>query len=160
MIVALARKLIVALWRYLTTGVVPQGASGMVTPVGTDKQISCQVWQKFTVIDPQTRQGTARCAMAYAPELRPGGFASITLQGGTVVAPMLPESAIMSDEKGAYVYIVDKDNKVQRQSVKTGTVTDEGIAVVEGLTGSEKIVARAGGFLTPGETVKPIAAGK
>ncbi|MGX7893881.1 efflux RND transporter periplasmic adaptor subunit [Tsuneonella sp. HG222] len=140
--------------------VVPQGASGMVTPVGTEKQISCQVWQKAPVIDPQTRQGTARCAMAYAPELRPGGFASITLQGGTVVAPMLPESAIMSDEKGAYVYIVDKDNKVQRRSVKTGTVTDEGIAVVEGLTGSEKIVARAGGFLTPGETVKPIAAGK
>jgi len=96
--------------------------------------------------------------MAYAAELRPGGFASIALQGGTVVAPMLPESAIMSDEKGAYVYIVGRDNKVARRDVKTGIVSDDGIAVVDGLTGNEKIVARAGGFLAVGETVKPIAA--
>jgi hypothetical protein len=39
--------------------------------------------------------------------------------------------------------------------VKTGTVSDAGIAVVEGLSGSERVVLRAGGFLQPGETVNP-----
>ena len=47
-----------------------------------------------------------------------------------------------------------------RRNVKTGLVTESGIAVVDGLNGTEKIVARAGGFLTEGETVKPVAANK
>ncbi len=135
---------------------ISQGATGKVTPVGTDQTFTCQIWQKSPTIDPQTRQGTARCAMSYAPELRPGGFAIVELSSGTVVAPLLPESAIMSSDKGSYVYVVDKDNKVVRQPVKTGLVTENGIAVTSGLNGSERIVERAGGFLSEGDTVKPV----
>lgn len=131
------------------------GATASLVPVGTDKTFTCQVWQVSPVIDPQTRQGTARCAMSYAPEIRPGGFASATIIAGTVVAPLLPESAIMNDDKGSYVYIVDGNNKVVRRPVKTGLVTENGIAVAEGLTGNEKIVLRAGGFLAPGDVVRP-----
>lgn len=131
------------------------GATASVIPVGTDKTFSCQVWQVSPVIDPQTRQGTARCAMSYAPELRPGGFASATIIAGTVVAPLLPESAIMNDEKGSYVFLVDGQNKVVRRAVKTGLVTENGVAVVEGLTGNEKVVLRAGGFLAAGDVVRP-----
>ena len=95
------------------------------------------------------RQGTARIALAYAPELRPGGFATAMIRSGTVVAPMLPESAILSDNQGNYVYVIDKDNKARRRPVKTGLVTETGIAVIEGLDGSERVVLRAGGFLQP-----------
>lgn len=136
------------------------GVSATVTPVGTEKSFTGQVWQLAPVIDPATRQGTARIALAYAPELRPGGFASAKIVSGTVVAPMLPESAILSDDKGSFVYVVDKDNKARRQPVKTGLVTDTGIAVVEGLAGNERIVLRAGGFLQPDQTVQPRAATK
>jgi multidrug efflux pump subunit AcrA (membrane-fusion protein) len=87
--------------------------------------------------------------------LRPGGFASAILQGGAVVAPKLPDSAILSDNRGSYVYIVDKDGKARRRDVKTGTVTDSGIAILSGLDGSERVVVRSGGFLSPGETVNP-----
>ncbi|WP_336979255.1 efflux RND transporter periplasmic adaptor subunit [Altererythrobacter fulvus] len=131
------------------------GVSAQVTPVGTDKSFTGQVWQVAPVIDQQNRQGTARIALSYAPELRPGGFASATISSGTVVAPMLPESAILSDAEGSYVYIVGKGNKVERRGVKTGLVTENGIAVTEGLTGSEKVVLRAGGFLAPGDEVRP-----
>jgi len=62
----------------------------------------------------------------------------------------------MSDEKGSYVYVVDRNNKVERRDVKTGTVTDQGTAVVAGLAGNERIVARAGGFLNPGDKVRPV----
>ena len=131
------------------------GVAADVTPVGSQRSFTGKVWQVSPVIDPQTRQGTARIALAYSPDLRPGGFAGVVIRAGTVVAPLLPESAILSDDKGAYVYVVGAGNKVERRAVRTGTVTDTGIAVVEGLTGAERVVLRAGGFLQPGETVNP-----
>src|SRR5690606_8579630 len=99
------------------------GTTASLVPVGTDKTFTCQIWQVSPVIEQQNRQGTARCALPYAADLRPGGFASATIIAGTIVAPLLPESAIMNDEKGSYVYLVDGDNKVVRRPVKTGLVT-------------------------------------
>lgn len=131
------------------------GTQVTVTPVGLETSYTGQVWQIQPTIDAQTRQGTARVALAYAPGLRPGGFASAVINSGTVVAPMLPESAILSDAKGNYVYIIGQDDKAQRRDVKTGLVTDRGIAIIAGLTGSERVVLRAGGFLNPGDKVKP-----
>jgi len=131
------------------------GISAEVIPVGSSKSFTGQVWQIAPVIDQQTRQGTARIALSYTPELRPGGFASVVIRSGTVVAPLLPESAIHSDEKGSFVYIVGKDNKVERRPVKLGSITGQGIVIAEGLAGTERIVLRAGGFLNPGETVNP-----
>ncbi|MFC0589745.1 efflux RND transporter periplasmic adaptor subunit [Novosphingobium aquiterrae] len=131
------------------------GVPAEVTPAGSDRVFTGQIWQVAPVIDPQSRQGTARIALAYAKELRPGGFASAVIKAGAVTAPLLPESAILSDEKGSFVYVVDAQNKAQRRPVKTGLVTENGIAVVEGLAGNERIVLRAGGFLNPGDTVKP-----
>jgi len=132
------------------------GAVGTVMPVGSDEQFSCTVWQKSPVVDEQTRQGTARCAMGYDPALRPGGFASIELASQTVVAPRLPESAIMSDDQGSYVFIVGDDNTVVRRPIEVGMISDEGIVVTSGLDGSERVVLRAGGFLTEGEAVRPV----
>ena len=134
------------------------GNEARVTPVSSEKSFVGQVWQIAPTIDQQTRQGEARIALAYAPELKPGGFASASLASGTVVAPMLPESAIQTDEKGQFVYVVGQDNTVQRRGIRTGIVTENGIAIVEGLTGNERIVLRAGGFLAPGDKVKPVAA--
>ncbi len=131
------------------------GVSAAVVPAGTEKVFTGQIWQLAPTIDQQSRQGTARIALPYAAELRPGGFATATFQSGTIVAPMLPESAILSDDEGSFVYVIDKDNKAVRRSVKTGIVTASGIAISEGIDGSERIVMRAGGFLTEGETVAP-----
>jgi HlyD family secretion protein len=137
---------------------VPVGSSAEITPVGTDKSFTCQIWQKAPVINEQTRQGTARCALSYAPELRPGGFATARINSGAVVAPMLPESAILSDDRGSYVYIADSNNKVARRDIELGAVTGEGIAIASGLNGSERIIVRAGGFMTEGETIRPVSA--
>ncbi|MBS0483075.1 MAG: efflux RND transporter periplasmic adaptor subunit [Proteobacteria bacterium] len=131
------------------------GGSADVTPVGSDRAFIGQIWQLSPVVDPQTRMGIARIALTYAPELRPGGFASAVIKGGTVVAPVLPESAILSDEKGSFVYVVTADNKAVRRPVKTGLVIEHGIAVIEGLNGTERVVLRAGGFLNSGDRIKP-----
>ena len=68
---------------------------------------------------------------------------------------MLPQSAVQSDDKGNFVYIVDGNNKVVRREVKVGDVSDAGVTVMSGLSGQEKVVLSAGAFLNPGETVVP-----
>lgn len=132
------------------------GVPATVTPIGSAETYQGQVWQVSPVIDPQTRQGDARIAIPYQPDLRPGGFASATIVTGAVDAPLLPESAVLSDEKGSYVYIIDQKDMVVRRPVRTGQITDEGVAIVEGLNGTERVVRSAGGFLNPGEKVRPV----
>ncbi|GAO40439.1 putative efflux pump periplasmic linker protein [Sphingomonas changbaiensis NBRC 104936] len=131
------------------------GAIATVTPVGSSQSFKGQVWQVSPVIDPQTRQGIARIALAYSPLLRPGGFAQAEIVTGQVNAPLLPESAVLSDQNGNFVYIVDANDKAQRRAVKTGQVSDKGIAIISGLNGDEKVVLSAGAFLNPGQVVKP-----
>jgi HlyD family secretion protein len=124
-----------------------------VTPVGTASQFNGQIWQVSPIIDPTSRQGIARIALGYNAALRPGGFASAQISAGQVDAPVLPESAVLSDDKGNYVFVIDAKSKVERRQVKTGSVSDSGIPVIEGLNGNEQVVLSAGAFLNPGETV-------
>lgn len=135
------------------------GISATVTPVGSDRSFSGQIWQLAPVISAEDRQGTARVALGYSPELRPGGFATAVIRSGTMVAPVLPESAVMTDDQGDYVYIVDAEDRVVKRPVVQGDVTPAGIVISEGLSGTERVVLRAGGFLNPGEKIKPVAAG-
>uniref|UniRef100_UPI00262EAB85 efflux RND transporter periplasmic adaptor subunit n=1 Tax=uncultured Sphingomonas sp. TaxID=158754 RepID=UPI00262EAB85 len=131
------------------------GAQAQVTPVGSSQSFTGEVWQISPVIDAQTRQGVVRIALRHDPALRPGGFATATINGSSAVAPLLPETAILSDDKATYVYVVGKDNKVQRRVVKTGEASDNGVAVLDGLNGTERVVLTAGAFLTPGQVVTP-----
>ena len=131
------------------------GTMATITPAGSDQRFTGQVWQIAPVIDQTTRQGTARIALSFAPELRPGGFATARINSGSFSATVLPESAVLADDKGSFVYVVGEDNKAVRRPVKTGAVTANGIAITEGLNGTERVVLRAGGFLNPGESVNP-----
>ncbi len=132
------------------------GTRATITPVGSDVSIAGQVWQKSPVIDMETRQGTVRIAVPYSEALRPGGFADARLIAGTAEAPLLPESAVQSGVEGNFVLVVDANNTIQRRPVKVGTVTDGGVSIASGLTGTEKVVALAGAFLNPGDKVKPV----
>ena len=134
---------------------VSEGVSATITPVGDTRQFNGHIWQVSPVINPQTRQGIARIALPFDRALRPGGFASVEIKAGAVTAPILPESAVQNDRDGSFVYIVGKDNKVVRRTVKVGSVTANGLTIMEGLNGTERVVLYAGGFLNPGETVNP-----
>jgi hypothetical protein len=96
-----------------------------------------------------------RIALPFDRALRPGGFANAVVTSGTVDAPMLPESAVMSDQKGSFVYIVGPGNTAQRRDVKIGQVSDAGIAIQSGLSGTERVVVAAGAFLNPGDKITP-----
>ena len=131
------------------------GMPASVTPVGSDQNYSGTVWQVAPVIDPQSRLGAVRIAVPYGPAIRPGGFAEARITAGTTTAPMLPQSAVLSDDKGNYVYIINGRNEVERRDIKIGNVDDNGVTIVAGLSGNEPVVLSAGPFLSPGQKVKP-----
>jgi HlyD family secretion protein len=131
------------------------GQSATVTPVGTAQGFKGQIWQVAPVIDPQTRQGIARIAVPYDKALRPGGFAAARIISGAADVPLLPESAVQSDPKGNFVYIVGKGNKIERREVQVGDVNDQGVTILSGLSGQEAVVLSAGAFLNPGEVIIP-----
>ena len=131
------------------------GVPASVTPVGSAQTYQGTVWQVSPVVDPQTRQGFARVAVPYNRDLRPGGFAAVEIRAGQTTAPLLPESAVLTDDEGQYVMVVGANNTVERRAVRIATVTDRGVAIAEGLSGNEQVVESAGQFLNPGERVRP-----
>ena len=132
------------------------GMPAEVTPVGSTTSYKGRVWLLDPVIDPATRQGIARVQLDYAPGLRVGAFARTTIAAGTAARPLLPQSAVLADGEGNYVFVLGKDNRVERRSVTVGMVSDAGVGISRGLTGQEKVVASAGAFLKPGDKIKPV----
>jgi RND family efflux transporter MFP subunit len=131
------------------------GMPATVTPVGSPTSLAGTVWQVAPVIDPQSRLGQVRISVPYTPSVKPGGFADAKITAGTMTAPLLPQSAVLSDEKGNYVYIINANEEVERRSIQIGTVSDAGVTVASGLSGNESVVLSAGPFLNPGQKVHP-----
>jgi RND family efflux transporter MFP subunit len=131
------------------------GMAATITPLGADKTIPGSVWQVAPVIDPQTRLGEVRVAVPYDPSIRPGGFAEAKITAGGTTAPLLPQSAVLSDQDGNFAYIVNGKNEVERRSIKIGSVDENGVTIVEGLSGQEAVVLSAGPFLNPGQKINP-----
>lgn len=134
---------------------VHNGQAASVTPIGSDRSYSGAVTMISPVINPQTRVGEVRIRINYDAAIRPGGFAEAKIASGSTTAPLLPQSAVLSDEKGNYVFTVNAKNLVERRPVKIGEVSDVGVTVIEGLTGQEPVVLSAGPFLNPGQKVAP-----
>jgi len=131
------------------------GMGAEVTPIGSDRKFSGTVWQIAPAIDPKTRLGMVRIAVPYDNLMKPGGFAEARITAGSTSAPLLPQSAVLSDDNGNYVYIANAKNEVERRNIKIGTVDDRGVTIAEGLTGKEAVVLSAGPFLNPGQKINP-----
>jgi RND family efflux transporter MFP subunit len=131
------------------------GMPAQVTPVGSDRSFTGNVWLVAPVIDPQSRLGDVRIAVPYDPTMRPGGFAEARIKAGEMTAPRLPQSAVLADDKGNYVYVINAKSEVERRPIKIGTVDDAGVTIAQGISGNESVVLSAGPFLNPGQKVKP-----
>lgn len=135
--------------------VVRVGMPASVTPLGSDRTFRGSIWQVSPTIDPTSRQGEVRIGIPYDSSIRPGGFAEARISSGTTTAPLLPQSAVLSDDDGNYVYIVNAKNEVERRAVQVGRVDDSGVTIMQGLSGREPVVLSAGPFLNPGQKVNP-----
>ena len=108
------------------------------------------------VIDPQTRLGEARVALTPDPNLRPGAFARAEVTVSNADRAVLPQTAVLTDDRGSYVLIVNAQHKIERRAVRVSGMVQNGVTIAEGITGKEQVVATAGAFLQEGELVNPV----
>ena len=133
------------------------GQAAEVRLTGTSRPFVGKVRLLGAVIDPQTRLGTVRVALEPDPNLRPGAFARASVTVSTQERTVLPQTAVLSDEKGTFVYVVTADNKVARRPVRVSGVVGNGVSIADGIHDKERVVATAGAFLQDGEVVRPVA---
>jgi HlyD family secretion protein len=132
------------------------GQSVNVRLTGTTRVYEGHVRLLGAVIDPQTRLGQVRVALTPDPNLRPGAFARADVTVSNADRAVLPQTAVLTDDKGSYVLIVNAQHKVERRAVHVSGIVQNGVTISEGVSGKEQVVATAGAFLQEGELVNPV----
>lgn len=135
------------------------GQPAAVRITGVEQAFEGKVRLIGAVIDPQTRLGSVRIDLPSEPVLRPGAFARAEVFVSRDQRPVLPQTALLADERGNYVLVVGTGDKVERREVRVAGTRNDGVVVGSGLTGSERVVTTAGAFLREGEQVRPLTAG-
>jgi HlyD family secretion protein len=126
---------------------------------GNGKVYSGRVRLLGAVIDPQTRLGMIRVSLAADPNLRPGAFARADVVVSNAQRIVLPQTAVLTDEKGSYVLVVNSDDKIERRPVHVSGMVENGVTIADGVSATDRVVATAGAFLQVGESVRPMSAG-
>ncbi len=134
------------------------GQPAQVYLIGYPRPFPGRIWLLGATINPQTRLGQVRIALKPNPALRPGAFARAVILESHAERPVLPQTAVMTDSAGSYVFIVNRKNIAVRRRVVLGGVIASGVVIAKGLTGRERVVTLAGGFLQSGEPVRVQAA--
>jgi membrane fusion protein, multidrug efflux system len=86
-------------------------------------------------------------------------FVSVLLEA---VQPLkvlaVPRAAVLSDQQGDYVYVVNAQNVVEQRRVKLGQSTPETAGIIEGLKEGEKVIVEGIQRARPGAVVAPAPA--
>ncbi len=95
-----------------------------------------------------------------ARELVDGEFVTVILEAAEPIeAVTIPRAAVLTDQQGDYVYVVDGENKVQQRRVQLGPATPGIAAVMSGLNEGEHVVVEGIQRIRPGQLVSPGSAG-
>ena len=89
-------------------------------------------------------------------ELVDGEFVTVVLEGVQPVALLtVPRSAVLSDQRGDYVYTVDAQNKVVQTRIQLGQSTPTLASVLSGLTEGALVITDGVQKVHPGQVVSP-----
>ena len=87
-------------------------------------------------------------------ELTDGEFVSVLREGVEPIAVLgIPRAAVLSDQQGDYVYVVDDQSKAQIRRIQLGQSTPTTAVVTNGLTEGELVVSEGLQRVRPGEAV-------
>jgi membrane fusion protein (multidrug efflux system) len=67
----------------------------------------------------------------------------------------IPRAAILTDQEGSYVYVVDDHNIARQRRVRLGQVTPGTASIVEGLREGEQVIVEGVQRARPNAPVKP-----
>lgn len=106
-------------------------------------------------IDPKTGTVELRATFENSERtLKPGQFVKVRVKGwerpNSLVVPL---RAVSQAPQGAYVYVVNSENKVERRPIRTGAWSDKDWVVLEGLTEGERVIVEGLTKVRPGSPV-------
>jgi membrane fusion protein (multidrug efflux system) len=110
-----------------------------------DNQVDAQtgtiaVWARFA--NPKARLVPGEYVRVFVRKAKPD------------MRPAVPQVAVQRDHKGAFVYVLDKDQRVEKRRVQTGSALAKRFIVKSGLDGSERVIVQGLQKVTPGIKVK------
>jgi RND family efflux transporter MFP subunit len=85
----------------------------------------------------------------------PGLYARVRVPLERKESLLVPEVAVGHDQQGAYVFVVNEKNVVERRTVKTGPAVDALRAIDDGLAGKEWVIVNGLLRAGPGRPVTP-----
>jgi membrane fusion protein, multidrug efflux system len=74
-------------------------------------------------------------------------------------ALVVPQAAVLTDQAGSYVLVVDGENKVEQRRVRLGEQTGRDVTVQDGLQQGERVVVDGLQKVRPGQAVQATQAG-
>ena len=90
-------------------------------------------------------------------ELIPGGYVTVKFtEKFEKPLPSVNVAALMTDGKDHFVYVVGKDNKVEKRKIVTGSQIYDRQAVLSGLAAGERVITGGLHKAAPGQTVSPV----
>ena len=85
-----------------------------------------------------------------------GEFVTVLLQGVQPITVLaIPRAAVLSDQEGDYVYVVDAQNKAQIRRIQQGQSTPATAVITNGLKEGELVISEGLQRARPGEVVSP-----
>ena len=89
-------------------------------------------------------------------ELFDGEFVTVLVEGVEPIAVLaIPRAAVLSDQQGDYVFVVDAQNKAQQRRIQLGQSTPSTAVVSNGLKEGELVISEGLQRVRPGATVSP-----
>jgi len=70
---------------------------------------------------------------------------------------LVPERAVGIDQGQRFVYLVNKDSKVEYREVRVGQIYDGKLAILEGLSPEDRVITEGLQMLRPGQVVEVVA---
>ncbi len=117
---------------------------------------------KVDFVDNQVDAGTGTIAVRAVfdnPDgiLLPGQYVNVLVkckEGRKL--PAVPQSAVQEDREGRYVFVVDKEGKVQQRRIETGAALGTRWAVEKGLAAGEVVIVQGVQKVKPGQAVETV----
>lgn len=137
---------------------VAPGQTVVLRVAGLARPITGTVRRVEPAIDTATRLGHARITPDAPGVLKPGMYADAEIVAARKVALAVPVTAVSTGADGASVMQVDAEGRVRRVAVETGIRDGGFVEIVKGLSGGDRVVAKAGSFVRDGDRVRPVEA--
>jgi RND family efflux transporter MFP subunit len=88
-------------------------------------------------------------------KILPGLYTRVQVPVTERLALLVPEEAVGNDQRGAFLFIANTRNIVERRAVKTGPLVDHLRVIDEGVTGNEWVIVKGLQKAVPGRPVTP-----